>query len=93
MTCGKRALGVPRSLRQGLFQSGPFKKYFWRKMNRDRLLDTFKPQCSSRYDGRFRNWTQISDLALTDFYVAGSSLARSGSCSAVWLVAIWFSFN
>jgi len=34
--------GGPRSLRQGLFQSGPFKKYFWRKMNPDRLLDTSK---------------------------------------------------
>jgi hypothetical protein len=28
MTCGKRAPGVPRSLRQGLFQSGPFKNYY-----------------------------------------------------------------
>jgi hypothetical protein len=34
--CRQRAPGVPRFLRQGLFQSGPFKKYFWRKTNRDR---------------------------------------------------------
>jgi hypothetical protein len=31
MTCGKCAPRVPRSLGQGLFQSGPFKNYFWRK--------------------------------------------------------------
>jgi hypothetical protein len=34
--CGQRAPGVPRSLKQGLFQSRPFKNYFWRKPDRDR---------------------------------------------------------
>src|SRR5262245_62073226 len=42
MTYGKRATGFSRSPRQGLFQSGPFKKYFWRKANRDRSLDTLQ---------------------------------------------------
>jgi hypothetical protein len=59
-----------------LFQSGPFKKYFWRKMN---VIAYWIP--SSSYDGRFRNWTQISDLALT-------FLCGDHQCSAVWLVAI-----
>jgi hypothetical protein len=30
------APGVPRSLKQGLFQSRPFKNHFWRKTDRDR---------------------------------------------------------
>jgi hypothetical protein len=34
----KRAPGVPGSLKQGLFQSWPFKNYFWRKTDRDRYL-------------------------------------------------------
>jgi hypothetical protein len=73
MTCGKRAPGVPRSLRQGLFQSGPFKKYFWRKMN---VIAYWIP--SSSYDGRFRNWTQISDLALTFFMWGGIIIGAVG---------------